>query len=468
MERNPSGTIATVVIETPALGDRTYLVHDGGLGVVVDPQRDIDRVLDAIEAAGVVVTHVLETHVHNDYVSGGLALSRRIGATYVMSAHDDVSFERAAVQDGSEIVTGAMRIRAVATPGHTFSHLSYVVGEVDGPDRAVFTGGSLLYGSVGRTDLLGEEHTDELTRAQYRSVRELLDTLPADVAVYPTHGFGSFCSSGTVADRSQSTIGTEAGDNIVISAGSEDEFVDEILRGIDDYPAYYAHMGPMNLAGAFEPSLAPPAPVDPTELRSRIDRGEWVVDLRQRVAFAADHLDGTVGIELGDSFTTYLGWLLPWGARLTVIGPTEHDVAEAQRQLARIGVDHLAAAHGGLDGVAPGHARSQYPVVDFAALGQQRASAPDTVVVDVRRVSEWQACHVEGSHNLPLHQLLDHLHHVPAGELWVHCQSGLRSSIAASLLARAGYPVVLVNDDFDQVAEAGLPTASAPVPGVTP
>lgn len=451
-----SSSIITVVVDTPALGDRSYLVHDGEVGIVVDPQRDIDRILTAVDTAGVQVSHVCETHVHNDYVSGGLALSRRLGAEYVTSGHDDVSFERTPVEDGSEIASGSMQVRAVATPGHTFTHLSYVVSDRNGIPRAVFTGGSLLYGSVGRTDLLGDEHTDELTRAQYRSVRSLLDDLPADVEVHPTHGFGSFCSSGTVADRSRSTIGTESGDNIVVSAESEDEFVERILAGIDDYPAYYAHMGPMNLAGAFEPSLAPPVAVDPAELRDRIARGEWVVDLRERVAFAADHVACTVSVELGDSFTTYLGWLLPWGSRLTLIGRTEDDVAAAQRQLARIGIDQLGAAQGELDDVARLSARSEYPVTDFASLADRRRSEPDTVVVDVRRTSEWREGHVKGSHNVPLHQLLTHLHHVPAGVLWVHCQSGLRSSIAASLLARAGHDVVLVNDDFERAVAEGL------------
>lgn len=454
--------IETVLIETPSLGDRSYLVHDGAVGVVVDPQRDIDRVIAAIEVAGVRVTHVFETHVHNDYVSGGLALCRRLGADYVMSRHDNVSFDRVAVDDGAEITTGSLRVRALATPGHTDTHLSYVVEDLAGVPHAVFTGGSLLYGSVGRTDLLGDEHTDELTRAQYRSVRALLDELPADVEVHPTHGFGSFCSSGDVADRSRSTIGLESVDNIVVSSGSEDAFVEQLLNNLDDFPAYYAHMGPMNLAGAFEPLMAPPSIVDAHELRARVERGEWVVDLRERVAFAADHVSGTVSIELGDSFTSYLGWLLPWGSRLTVIGSSQDEVADVQRQLTRIGIDQLAAVHGRLDEVVPGAARAQYPVVDFEGLARQLATRPDTVVVDVRQPSEWRSEHVAESHNVPLHQLLEHLHHVPAGELWVHCQSGLRSSIGASLLARAGYPVVLVNDEFTNAAATGLPMTSAP------
>ena len=457
-----SHPIETVVIETPALGDRSYLVHDGAVGVVIDPQRDIDRVIAAIHDADVRVTHVFETHVHNDYVSGGLALTRRLGADYVMSRHDDVTFDRVEIRDGAEIVTGSLRVRAVATPGHTHTHLSYVIANRSGAAHAVFTGGSLLFGSVGRTDLLGDEHTDDLTRAQYRSVHALLDELPGDVEVYPTHGFGSFCSSGTVADRSRSTIDIESGDNIVIATGSEDAFVELILQGIDDYPTYYAHMGPMNLAGAFEPTLAPPAIVAADELRARIEGGEWVVDLRERVAFAADHLGSTISIELGDSFTTYLGWLLPWGSRLTVLGSSEVDVAAAQRQLARIGIDQLGGAHGSLDELAPGAGRGQYPVSDFEGLARQREADPATVVVDVRRASEWRSQHVAGSHNVPLHQLLEHLHHVPAGELWVHCESGLRSSIGASLLARAGYPVVLVNDEFANAAAAGLPMSAAP------
>lgn len=448
------------MVETPDLGDRSYLVHDGTIGIVVDPQRDIDRLLAAIAAAGVRVTHVLETHVHNDYVSGGLALSRRLGAEYATAGADEVSFERTPLDDGSELATGALRVRAVATPGHTFTHLSYVVAGRDGAPRAVFTGGSLLFGSVGRTDLLGDEHVDALTRAQYRSVHDLLDTLPADVEVHPTHGFGSFCSSGSVAERSRSTIGIETGDNIVITAGSEDAFVEEILRGADDFPTYYAHMGPMNLAGAFEPMLVPPRPIDAEELRLRIAQGEWIVDLRRRVAFAADHLSGTVSIELGDSFVAYLGWLLPWGSRLTVIGPTAADVADAQRRLARIGIDHLDGVDGALDDIAPDAPRAEYRVADFAALAQRRAGDADPVVVDVRRAGEWRAGRIAGSHNVPLHQLVDHLHHVPDGELWVHCQSGLRASIGASLLARAGYPVVLVNEDFEHASTAGLTMAS--------
>ena len=183
-----------LTIETASLGDRSYLVTDGTVAAVIDPQRDIDRVLDLVEERGLSVTDVFETHVHNDYVSGGLELTRRTGATYHMHADDDVAVDRHPLTDGDRVAVGEFAVRAIHTPGHTPTHLSYAV-EQDGRDVAVFTGGSMLFGSVGRTDLVAEDMTEDLTRSQYRSVRRLGDELDAEAEVYPTHGFGSFCSA---------------------------------------------------------------------------------------------------------------------------------------------------------------------------------------------------------------------------------------------------------------------------------
>jgi hydroxyacylglutathione hydrolase len=177
---------AVRTLETPSLGDRSYLVTDGSVAAVVDPQRDLDRVLDEVDSEGLELTHVFETHIHNDYVSGGLELARSRGARYVVAADEQVSFERHPVSDGDEITTGKLCFRALHTPGHTPHHLSYVVAD-GGRDRAVFTGGSMLFGSVGRTDLISDALTDELTRFQYRSVRRLAATLGASIEVMPTH-----------------------------------------------------------------------------------------------------------------------------------------------------------------------------------------------------------------------------------------------------------------------------------------
>ena len=206
-----------VTIETTGLGDRSYLIHDGSVAVVVDPQRDTGRVLAAADAAGVRITHVLETHIHNDYVTGGFALAAETGAAYLVAASEDVSFNRMPVRDGDQVPAGSMSISVLHTPGHTPGHVSYAIGDAEGGPAAVFTGGSMLYGAVGRTDLISPEQTEPLTRAQYRSVRRLAAELPDQAAVYPTHGFGSFCSA-TPTSGTSSTIGHERQINVSSSA----------------------------------------------------------------------------------------------------------------------------------------------------------------------------------------------------------------------------------------------------------
>jgi hydroxyacylglutathione hydrolase len=444
-----------VTIETPSLGDRSYLIHDGADAVVIDPQRDIGRVLAAAESRHVRIAHVLETHIHNDYVTGGLALARHTGAAYVVAASEEVSFDRTPIGDNDQIEAGSLVVTAMHTPGHTPGHLSFLVAATGQGPFAVFTGGSLLYGAVGRTDLLGPQLTEQLTRAQYHSVRRLASELPEQVAVYPTHGFGSFCSA-TPTSGTSSTIGHERLANIALRR-DEDAFVREMLESLGAYPRYYAHMGPANRSGPGAPELTPPAQADPAELRRRIDAGEWIVDLRERRAFARAHVTGTISVELGNSFATYLGWALAWGTPLTLIGDSPDQIAEAQVQLMRIGIDQVAgAATGPAEALASGSRISSYPVTDFGALAAAFGQ-PGQVVLDVRRPEEFRAVHLSGAVHIPFWELESRVGEIPAGEVWVYCASGLRASIAASLLARAGRQVVHVDDDFAKAAQAGLP-----------
>ena len=456
--------VEVIPIDTPALGDRSYLAHDGSVALVIDPQRDIDRVLALAAARGVRITHVLETHLHNDYVTGGLALARLAGAAYHVSAADPVAFDRVPVTDGDVIeVSPVMSVQVLATPGHTFTHLSYVLRAAGHP-HAVFSGGSLLYGSTGRPDLLGKAHAEELARAQYGSARRLAAELPGDADIYPTHGFGSFCSA-TQAEGTASTIGRERAVNPVLIL-DEDRYVRQTLAGLDAYPAYYAHMGPANAAGPAGPDLTPPRRAGAAELRRRIEAGEWVVDLRARRAFAAGHLAGTLSFDLDGSFATYLGWLIPWDTPLTLLGQTREQVAEAQRELVRIGIDRpQAAAHGGPESWAQGRPLRSYPVADFAGLAAVRHHRPVTIL-DVRRDSEWEQSHIDGAVHIPLHDLPDRVGELPGGELWVHCQAGYRASVAASFLDAADRTVVAIDDDYDRAAKAGLPvvTPAAAVP----
>jgi len=447
-----------VTIATPGLGDRSYLVHDDEIGIVVDAQRDIDRFLTAADEAGVRITHVLETHIHNDYVTGGYALAREAGADYVVAGSEDVRFTRTPARDHETFAAGRLRVTPVDTPGHTPGHLSYVLAESEGEPAAVFTGGSMLFGTVGRTDLIGPHQTDQLTRAQYRSVRRLAGELPDQVAVYPTHGFGSFCSA-TPTSGDDSTVGRERQVNAALREADEDAFVKELTAGLGAYPRYYAHMGAANRGGPDAADLSPPRPATPAEIRQQIDAGQWVVDLRGRRAFARVHITGSISVELNDSFATYLGWAQPWGQPLTLVGEGPEDVAGAQRQLARIGIERFAAASGPTRELAAGRLGS-YPVTDFPALAGAWG-APGLVLLDVRRLDEWQESHLAGAVHIPFWELEDRIGDVPTGEVWVYCHSGLRASISASILDRAGRSVVHIDDDWPRAAEIGLPMTAA-------
>ncbi|OBA61964.1 MBL fold metallo-hydrolase [Mycobacterium sp. 1100029.7] len=446
------------IIETSGLGDRSYLVSDGNVAVVVDPQRDIDRVLELVD--DLRITHVLETHIHNDYVTGGLALATATGAEYVIPAGEDVEFVHRAVNDGDHIDSGAIHLEVLLTPGHTHHHVSYALRDEAGDTVGVFTGGSMLFGSTGRTDLLGEEHAEELTRLQYHSVRRLADELPATTPVYPTHGFGSFCSAAPT-DGDASTIAEQRQNNPALTQDEQD-YVDGLLAGLADFPTYYAHMGVINKKGPAAPDLSPPAPVDPAEVRSRIDAGEWVVDLRNRTAFAAGHLAGSYGFELSGSFVNYLGWLYSWGAPLTLIGDDTEQVADAQRELARIGVDNLTgAASGDIRELAGEERLRSYRVADFSDLADVLGQ-DGVLVLDVRQSDEFADGHVRGALNVALHELLGRLSEIPADHVpWIHCASGYRASIAAALLDRHGHDVVLIDDDFQSAEKLQL-TGAAP------
>ena len=448
--------VEVLPIETPTLGDRSYLAHDGEVAVVIDPQRDTDRITALAERKAVRITHVAETHIHNDYVSGGLALARAAGAAYLVNGADPVRFDRQPVGDGDVIqASPAIRLRVVATPGHTFSHLSYVL-EAQGEVAGVFTGGSLLFGSTGRPDLLGPDNTRTLARAQHASARRLARELPDSAQIFPTHGFGSFCAA-TQAQAAASTIGREKRANAALTLG-EEAYVEALLAGLDAYPAYYAYMGPANLAGPGKADLSPPERADPAQIRRRIAAGEWVVDLRDRVAFAAGFVPGTFCFPLDGSFASYLGWVLPWGTPLTLLGETPQQVAQAQRELARIGIDRPAAAADG----RPEQWSGDQPLAtlrlatfgDLAAADRQKV-----VVLDVRRALEWAGGHVAGAVHIPFSELPARVGEVPAGQVWVYCHSGYRAIVAASILAAADRHVVSIDDDFDHAEGAGLTLA---------
>ncbi len=443
-------------LEFEGLGNRSYLAGGARGAVVVDPPRDIDQVIAAAAKRGVRIAYVAETHVHNDYVTGGLELARVTGASYLVPAGARVSFARTPVADGDTVtVDERLVLRALATPGHTPHHTSYVLEE-DGRGAVAFTGGSLLIGAVGRPDLVEPRLTEELARAQHASAHRLADELDDEVPVLPTHGFGSFCSS-SQAEGDSTTIGRERKANDALTL-DVDTFVERVLAGLDDVPAYYAHMGPANAAGPAPVDLTPPERADAGQIARRLAAGEWVVDLRSRTAFAEGHVAGSFNFEGDGKLATYLAWLIPWGKPVTLLADTSEHVADAQRELARVGIDRPAAAATGepVGWVRAGEKLASFPRARFADLAGVRERGEDVVVLDVRRDSERAAGHVEGAVHIPIHELHGRLDEVPSGTVWVHCASGMRAAIAASLLDAAGREVVAVDDGFDAAGEAGL------------
>ena len=438
---------------TRGLGDTSYLLASNDESLIVDPQRDIGPILAAARARGVRVTRVVETHVHNDYVSGALELRAVTGAPIAGPARAGYAFPLEPLAEGDELTLGALRIVAAETPGHTAEHLSYLVYEGDAEEpTAVFAGGSLIVGSAGRTDLLGPDATLELTRAQHRSLNRL-SALPDRTLLLPTHGAGSFCSSSPPGEERTSTIGRERASNPALadSKMGEAAFLERRLTGLLAYPSYYSYIAPINRAG---PRVYGDVPVPPgltaSRLRERIDAGVWVVDGRDRRRFAAGHIRGSLAIELDDSFASYVGWIVPFGAPIVLVLPEdrpEHEAAtEAATQLFRIGYEAIDGyLQGGVDAwVETGWSLGSYPVASIdeltAAVQGQRAR-----VLDVRQQTEWDAGHLKGSTHVFVGDVQDHIEEIPRDlEVWTVCATGHRAAMAASLLDRAEIPVRLV------------------------
>jgi len=462
------------VFVTAGLGDTSYLVVSGDEALVVDPQRDAWRFQRAAEARGARIRAVLETHVHNDYVSGAHEIRAATGAQIVAPAKGGYEFPHRGVDEGDELALGDLRLVAMATPGHTYEHTSWLAHEGDATEpAAVFTGGSLLVGSAGRPDLLGAEHTDELTRAQYESIRRLA-ALPDTVRVLPTHGAGSFCVAAMPTTERTSTIAVEQRQNPLITAADFAEFSAELRSELMSYPHYYRHMAPINRRGAPVlgglpdlPTLSPETLAD--QLGGGARDGVWVIDGRDRDAFAAAHIPGSVNVELNSGFAGYVGWMLPFDAPLVLVLPDPPDASarEAVTQLIRIGWSRLVGyLSGGIEAwTATGRAVRSYPTGTVAQLCAAMADAEPLHVLDVRQELEWGWGTIPGSLTRFVADLPGHLDDLPYDRpTWVICSNGHRAAIAASLLNRAGVPVRLVG--AGSVAEWRQrcgPTAGQPV-----
>ncbi|HEX2469257.1 MAG TPA: MBL fold metallo-hydrolase [Candidatus Limnocylindrales bacterium] len=439
------------LILTPGLGNGAFLVSAGREAVVVDPPRDAWRVIAVAEARGWRVTHVLETHVHNDYLSGALELHSAVGTEILAPARGRYGFAHRPMDDTDVLEIDGLQFTARATPGHTPEHLAWEV-RTDGRDSptAIATGGSLLVGSAGRTDLLGSGQTEALTRAQFHTLRSLA-ALPDDVAVLPTHGGGSFCSVGPADAARTTTIGRERRHNPLLTIDDESTFRTTLLDGLGPYPTYYAEMAPINRVGPAVVGRVPiPRKVGPDAVRAAVAGGAHVVDARSRRKFAAGHIGGSLNIELADSFASYVGWFVPFGAAVVLVlpDPFEETLVEAATQLFRIGYERIVGVLGG--GVAAwvdaGGSLASYPVTTASTAAEEVARGQPIHMLDVRYPHEWRDDGaVPGAIEVSIGDLASRLYTLPRdAPITVMCKSGSRASIAASMLDAAGFDVRLV------------------------
>ncbi|TQC46662.1 MBL fold metallo-hydrolase [Rhodococcus sp. WS4] len=425
--------IDLVPLVDEGLGNSAYLVDLGdGRALVVDVSRDLRAVHAAAARRGLTVAFAADTHLHADFLSGAHQLGTTAGTKVLASAAGHREFTHTGLRDGDEVDLGGLRLRALMTPGHTHEHLSFLLLDGD-MEVGVFTGGSLIVGSAARTDLLGPDRTEALAREQYASLQRLA-ALPGGVAVWPTHGAGSFCSAPPGADRT-STIGRERATNPLLGAPDEDTFVAQLLGSLGSYPPYFLRLGELNRRGPalldYDHTL-PALGVD--TVRRHLADGGALVDVRSLARFAAAHIPGALSIPLRPVFASWLGWLAPADRPLIIVRDRDQDTDEIVWQALKIGYDNLI---GELAGGLGAWTAADQNVTTTELAGPDRITGRR--ILDIRQRPEYLAGHLPGAVHIELGDIADRADDLPHEPTVVMCGHGERAMGAASLLERAGH-----------------------------
>jgi len=466
------------------LAQVSYLIgaSETGHAVVIDANRDVEQYIRAAAEEGVAITHVTETHIHADFVSGSRELAAQTGAQLLLSGEGgpdwQYAFAREAnaflLKDGDRFDVGSVRVQAVHTPGHTPEHLTFLIADTSVLEEplAAVTGDFLFVGDVGRPDLLERAANVAGTmktaaRALYQTLQRLT-ALPDHLQIWPGHGAGSACGKG-LGSLPQSTLGYERRTNWALAPSTETEFVRRVLAGQPDPPKYFGEMKRINKEGpGVLGSVQQPKRLSVEQLEAVIRRGAPVVDTRPAAEFAASHIPDTINVPLNRAFTTWAGWLVPYDVDyyLIVDDRCGHCLEEALRDLHIIGLDRVrgyAAADVVPAWQARGHATARVGQIDAEDVAR-RLDAGTAHVIDVRSATEWQAGHIPGAHHIPLGELQRKAGTVPRKRpVIVHCQGGARSAIAASLLQAEGLSDVLnLAGGLNEWRAAGLAVEEEP------
>lgn len=419
------------------LGNSSYLVDAGnGSAVLVDPDRNVQRYVAAAGQAGLRIAHVLETHLHADFVSGAHELLAGAGARLLLPRDARSRLSHQPLAAGERIHANGVEIDVVGSPGHTPEHLSYVLRTAAGPAR-LFSGGSLIIGGAARTDLIAPEQTEALTRAQYRTITRAFASLRDDTLLYPTHGGGSFCSTGAGAERT-STLGDERARNPLLAIEDEDDFVRYFPTTFPGTPEYYFRMREINRRGPrLKSTIARPRPLAPTAFQAA-SNGTLIIDTRDVRSYARAHVAGSLHIPFRDSFAVWAGWLAPPDVPLLFVAD-EGVLDRVLDECLLVGLEHFA---GWLEGGMEAWSRAGLPVrtaeiIDGRAAAALRADG--AAVIDVREPSEFAAAHVEGATSIPLGTIAARaIGDMRGRPVVVHCGHAERASSAVSILERKG------------------------------
>ncbi len=418
------------------LGHSSYVVGLGdGTALVVDPARFPDRQRRVAEERGWQIAFTADTHSHADYISGSPELAVG-GATFLASAGAGLEVAHRPIHAGESVdVAAGVELRAIATPGHTPDHLAYLL-VAGGAPVGLFSGGSLMVGAVGRTDLLGDDRREDLARDLFRALRREFLPLPDDLPVYPTHGAGSFCSAPAGASRT-STIGLERATNPLLGIDDEDEFVETLVSGLGTFPSYFRRLPDINRHGPrLYPSVPALARLELDAVQAHLASGAVLVDARPIAAYAHAHAEGAISIEHRPVFASWLGWLVPLDQPVVFVLDDSTDRSDLVRQSLTIGHEAIV---GELAGGMTTWAEAALSVAS-TALVDHAAMAP--TVLDVRQDAEWIAGHLPGAVHVELGALTDAA--LPEGPTTVMCGHGERAMTGASLLERGGHREVSV------------------------
>ena len=446
------------------LAHASYMIGSEGVAAVIDPQRDVDIYLEAAARMALKIEYIIETHVHADFVSGHRELAERTGAHIYLGVGSGAEFLHVAVTDGDEIEFGDCCLRFLHTPGHTLDSLCVLMndrGKPGGP-ASVFTGDTLFVGDVGRPDLSPTHTPQQLAAILYRSIHEKLLTLPDDTEIFPAHGAGSLCGR-QMSSESSSTIGKQRQSNYALLARTSEEFVHLLTDNLPARPEYFARDVDLNKRGAAPLSDLPTltALTAPEVLRLQKE-GAIVVDTRPAMQFAVAHVPGSMHIALTGQYASWAARILGLDMPLIIAGEDPEHVRESQLRLARVGVENIAGylADGVAGWIKNGFELDYIPQITAQDFVELRNQEPDRIaVLDVREPGEVAGGVIENSLCVPLGKLGSRLAELDREKLLVvHCKGGYRSSIATSILRRAGFrDIANLIGGFDAWKMAGLP-----------